>query len=179
MHTHRPICNTYCFSTTTMVSWTRLNVTLCLHCLSCLYSVPETILMTEGRMLDSPAADYKVACCKSPCSEARHTFHPFYRSARNCSWQPPAVVLNPHTPDTIWLPQPLIYSFINSFPALLHSVAWYFISFCICFVSQYLQHPVLRPPISGWHRGHDVSCFRTDLLKGLPGRRYSSVVTSF
>jgi hypothetical protein len=33
--THRPICNTYCFSTATIVSWTRLIVTLYVHCLSC------------------------------------------------------------------------------------------------------------------------------------------------
>ena len=31
----RPICNTYCFSTATAVSWTRLIVTLYVHCLSC------------------------------------------------------------------------------------------------------------------------------------------------
>jgi hypothetical protein len=34
--THRPICNTYCFSTAKMVSWTRLYVTLYVRCLSCL-----------------------------------------------------------------------------------------------------------------------------------------------
>jgi len=28
--------NIYCFSTETMVTWTRLNVALYLHCLSCL-----------------------------------------------------------------------------------------------------------------------------------------------
>jgi hypothetical protein len=33
--THRPICNNYCFSTATIVSWTRLKVTLYVHCLSC------------------------------------------------------------------------------------------------------------------------------------------------
>jgi hypothetical protein len=33
--THRPIINTYCFYTATLVSWTRLNVTLCVHCMSC------------------------------------------------------------------------------------------------------------------------------------------------
>ena len=32
-HTHRPICNTYCFSTTTTVMWTRLKITLYVHCL--------------------------------------------------------------------------------------------------------------------------------------------------
>ena len=32
----RPICNTYCFSTATMVSWKRLIVTLYVHCQYCL-----------------------------------------------------------------------------------------------------------------------------------------------
>ena len=30
--TQRPVCITYCFSTTIMLSWTRLNVTLYVHC---------------------------------------------------------------------------------------------------------------------------------------------------
>ena len=34
LHTRR-MCNTYCISATTMVSWTRLVVTLYLHCYSC------------------------------------------------------------------------------------------------------------------------------------------------
>jgi hypothetical protein len=33
--THRPIYNTYCFSTAIMVSWTSLSVALYVHCLSC------------------------------------------------------------------------------------------------------------------------------------------------
>jgi hypothetical protein len=33
--THRPIRNTYCFSTATTVSQTRLNITLYVRCLSC------------------------------------------------------------------------------------------------------------------------------------------------
>ena len=33
------VYNTYCFATVTMVTPTRLNVTLCIHCLSCLYFV--------------------------------------------------------------------------------------------------------------------------------------------
>jgi hypothetical protein len=37
--THTPICNTYCFSTVTMVTWTRLIVTLYAHCLYCLLYV--------------------------------------------------------------------------------------------------------------------------------------------
>jgi hypothetical protein len=39
-HTSTPIhtrtCNTYCFSTARMVSWTRLRVTLCVYCVYCL-----------------------------------------------------------------------------------------------------------------------------------------------
>jgi hypothetical protein len=31
------ICNTHCFSTATLVARTRLNVTLYVHCLSCLF----------------------------------------------------------------------------------------------------------------------------------------------
>ena len=34
-YTHRRICNTSCFSAATIVSWTRLSVTLYVHCLSC------------------------------------------------------------------------------------------------------------------------------------------------
>ena len=40
--THRPACNIYCFSTATMVSWTRLIVTLYVHCLYCLLYGPQT-----------------------------------------------------------------------------------------------------------------------------------------
>jgi hypothetical protein len=32
---HTQICNTYCFSTATVVTWTRLSVTLYVHSLSC------------------------------------------------------------------------------------------------------------------------------------------------
>jgi len=38
------ICNTYYFSTTTMVTWTRPNVTLYVHCLSCYFSLPFSLL---------------------------------------------------------------------------------------------------------------------------------------
>jgi hypothetical protein len=34
-HTRIEMCNTYCFSTATVVSWTRFSVTLYVHCLSC------------------------------------------------------------------------------------------------------------------------------------------------
>jgi hypothetical protein len=34
-HTHTEICNTYCFFMAVAVSWTRLSVTLYVHCLSC------------------------------------------------------------------------------------------------------------------------------------------------
>jgi hypothetical protein len=33
--THRPIYNTYCFSTAKMISWMRLSVTSYVHCLPC------------------------------------------------------------------------------------------------------------------------------------------------
>jgi hypothetical protein len=35
----RPIYDSYCFSTATMVTRTRLNVTLYVHCLSCFYNI--------------------------------------------------------------------------------------------------------------------------------------------
>ena len=34
-HTHTQICNNYSFSTATVVTWTRLIITLHVHCLSC------------------------------------------------------------------------------------------------------------------------------------------------
>ena len=37
--THTHINNTYCFSTVTMVSWTRVSVALYVHCLSCSYFI--------------------------------------------------------------------------------------------------------------------------------------------
>jgi hypothetical protein len=53
------ICNIYCCSTTTMVTWTRLSVTLYVHCLSCLLQfVLKTLLLTKSLMLrvDSSAS---------------------------------------------------------------------------------------------------------------------------
>jgi hypothetical protein len=35
-HTHKEICTTYCFSTATMLSWKRNNVTLYVHYIACL-----------------------------------------------------------------------------------------------------------------------------------------------
>jgi hypothetical protein len=40
-HTLR-LCNTHCFSTATPVAWTRLNVTLYVHCLSCVFCLYHT-----------------------------------------------------------------------------------------------------------------------------------------
>jgi len=48
---------------------------------------------------------------------ARRAMHFIYFIAPlgwNCNWQQ-TVILSSHTPQTIWPPQPLIYSFINSF----------------------------------------------------------------
>ena len=36
-HAHTQICSTFCFSAATMVSWTRLSVTLYLDCRCCLF----------------------------------------------------------------------------------------------------------------------------------------------
>ena len=42
-HTHTlRLCNTHCFYTATLVAWTRLNVTLYVHCLSCVFCLYHT-----------------------------------------------------------------------------------------------------------------------------------------
>jgi hypothetical protein len=46
--TQGPICNTYCFSTATIISWTRLNVTLCVHCLSCWFYIRSFVRGERG-----------------------------------------------------------------------------------------------------------------------------------
>ena len=40
------LCNTHCFSTAPLVSWTCLTVTLHIHCLSCLYSFQAGVEMS-------------------------------------------------------------------------------------------------------------------------------------
>jgi hypothetical protein len=45
-HARRQIRNIYCFSTATVVSWTRLIVTLYVHCLSCL-TLQSHLLLTS------------------------------------------------------------------------------------------------------------------------------------
>jgi hypothetical protein len=42
-HAYTKTCNTYCFSTARMVSWTRLNVTLYVHCLSSCFLFRHTV----------------------------------------------------------------------------------------------------------------------------------------
>jgi hypothetical protein len=56
--THR-ICNTYCFSTATMATWTHLNFTLLVHCLSCFSQLHKPrnivlVLLLERRVYSSP-----------------------------------------------------------------------------------------------------------------------------
>ena len=63
MQTQREICNTYCLFTAAMISWTRLSVTLCLYCLSCL-NVSFKMLSTcfdpvSGRVLSVLFTDTK------------------------------------------------------------------------------------------------------------------------
>ena len=56
-HTHTQICNSYCFSTATVVSWTRPNVTLYVHCLSCLSCGEATLIGQKSvTMLGVPKA---------------------------------------------------------------------------------------------------------------------------
>jgi hypothetical protein len=56
-HTHTEICNSYCFSTATVVSWTRLNVMLYVHCLSCLSCGEATVIGQKSvTMLGVPKA---------------------------------------------------------------------------------------------------------------------------
>jgi hypothetical protein len=38
-HTHTQICSTYCVSTATLVSGTRISVTVYVHCVSCSYPI--------------------------------------------------------------------------------------------------------------------------------------------
>jgi hypothetical protein len=47
--THRPIRNTYRFSTATVISWTRLIATLYVHCLSCyiLITIPLLLIVLK------------------------------------------------------------------------------------------------------------------------------------
>jgi hypothetical protein len=50
--THRPICKTYCFSTATMVSWTRLSITSCVHSLCCnIYLITREVTIEASRLL--------------------------------------------------------------------------------------------------------------------------------
>ena len=42
-HTHRQICNTYCFSTERVISRTHLIVTLYVYCLTCFFRPHETV----------------------------------------------------------------------------------------------------------------------------------------
>ena len=63
--THK-ICNTYCFSTATMVTWTLLNCTLLVHCLSCfshLHKPRNTVLvlLVESWLYPSP----RLAVCQA------------------------------------------------------------------------------------------------------------------
>ena len=38
------ICNTHCYSTSTLATWTRLNITFHAHCLSCSYELYQSTL---------------------------------------------------------------------------------------------------------------------------------------
>jgi hypothetical protein len=60
-HTHRQICNTYCLSTATVVSRTRLSVTLYVCCLSCCTLHSHISLLK-----------HECSCCLSSCTLHSH-----------------------------------------------------------------------------------------------------------
>jgi hypothetical protein len=72
-------CNKYCLSTATMVAWTRLNVSLSVHCLSCLLcswhmevSALKQVLICHYLLLNlltvtTECDDVYFCCCLSPC----------------------------------------------------------------------------------------------------------------
>ena len=52
--THRPVSNTYCFSTARNDSRTRVNVTVYVHCLSCLFmSLLDSVSEVSGPFIVS------------------------------------------------------------------------------------------------------------------------------
>ena len=57
--THTEICKTYCFSTATMVSWTRRHVSLYVHCLSC-WSVRIYANAPKKRLLASSCPSVRI-----------------------------------------------------------------------------------------------------------------------
>jgi hypothetical protein len=59
---HREICNTHCFSTTAVVSWGRLSVTLYVHYLSC-------------KVFKSMFVEIILLCVVAPCSLWREFRH--------------------------------------------------------------------------------------------------------
>jgi hypothetical protein len=99
--THRPVCNTYCFSTAKMVSWTRLNVTLyvrvscslfvlypylflCIDCPSfclCVYCVTHTHTQTHTHTTQTPMpqAGFELSI---PVNERQQT----YASDSTATW---------------------------------------------------------------------------------------------
>jgi hypothetical protein len=57
-HTHTEICDTCCFSTAIMVTWTRLSVTLYVHCLSCSSHITRSFLRNVDRQTDRLTGTY-------------------------------------------------------------------------------------------------------------------------
>ena len=66
-HTHTEICNTNCFSTATMVSRTRLSVTLHVHCLSCWSLKRRVFGQTDNYQLFKMDFSALICCCCSCC----------------------------------------------------------------------------------------------------------------
>ena len=73
-HAHKEICNTYCFSTASVVTWTHPNVMLCVHCLSCLYIFPlYDVLYTLISMFTLSVFRFR-----NPFRNGHETIHCFY-----------------------------------------------------------------------------------------------------
>ena len=73
-HAHRPICNTYCFSTATVVSRTRLSVMLHVHCLSC-------FLFYVIRIREANKKEIFI--------QKKHHVHPKWNAKKICARQSP------------------------------------------------------------------------------------------
>jgi hypothetical protein len=62
--TRRPICNTWCFFTAKVVSWTRLNVTLYVHCLSYLdIGLCVELLLSNSDIVECFFCCFKLYLC--------------------------------------------------------------------------------------------------------------------
>jgi Fe-S-cluster-containing hydrogenase component 2 len=96
-HTHKT-CNAYCFSTATVVTWTRLNNMLCIHCLSVCPSLSrmqqlgyhwtefDKVWHLRGFRKSVKKIQVLLKSCKHNSSWHEHSFHIFDNISLNSSW---------------------------------------------------------------------------------------------